>query len=70
MLERDQNFPEFEEILSEVDRIREISAAASELKAQGKAPKSASAIKQLERKQPTVSRKELAEVKHARVLSA
>jgi uncharacterized protein (UPF0276 family) len=72
MLERDQNFPEFEEILSEVDHIREISQAATKVKQAGAAPKAASHVKPLERerKLPVSGRKELAEVKHARVLSA
>lgn len=70
MLERDQNFPEFDEILAEVDRIRKISDEACELRKAGVPPKAASALKQFERKQSTISRKELAEVKHARVLSA
>ena len=70
MLERDQNFPDFHEILEEVDRIRQISEAAAEVKRLGTAPKAASELKQFERRKTTISRKELAEVKHARVLSA
>jgi len=70
MLERDQNFPEFEEILEEVDRIRKIKDSAAEVKAAGKAPKAARDIRNFERKPSTRSNKELVEVKHARVLSA
>lgn len=70
MLERDQNFPEFEEILLEVDRIRAISDAAAQVRNSGMPPKAASALKHFERKSAPAGRKDLAEVKHARVLSA
>lgn len=72
MLERDQNFPEFEDILLEVDRIRQISDAAAKVKQAGIAPRAASVVKSIERERRTsaIGRKELAEVKHARVLSA
>lgn len=70
MLERDQNFPEFEEILLEVDRIRAISDAAAQVRHSGMPPRAASAIKQFERKAAPAGREDLAEVKHARVLSA
>lgn len=72
MLERDQNFPEFEEILAEVDKIRQISQAAAQVRQAGSAPRAASAIKHFERERKTssIDRKELTEVKHARVLSA
>lgn len=70
MLERDQNFPEFEEILAEVDRIRKISDAASEVRRSGSAPRAASTLKHYERKAAPLGRKDSAEVKHARVLSA
>jgi len=70
MLERDQNFPEFAEILSEVDRIRSINESAGEVRCSGRAPRKASSIKNLERKPTSAGHKDLAEVKHARVLSA
>ncbi|HNB21595.1 MAG TPA: DUF692 domain-containing protein [Candidatus Melainabacteria bacterium] len=70
MLERDQNFPEFDEILSEVDRIRAVSDAASELRLSGSAPRAASPVKHFDRKSKAPGNKDLAEVKHARVLSA
>lgn len=73
MLERDQNFPEFEEILEELDKIREISEQATALKKTGAAPRAASQMREFERKlsaKSGLSRKDLAEVKHARVLSA
>lgn len=72
MLERDQNFPEFEEILTEVDRIRQIDNAASSVRAAGTAPKAAAPLKLLDKKlQVSAGKgKDLEEVKHARVLSA
>lgn len=72
MLERDQNFPEFAEILTEVDRIRQIDNAASSVRAAGIAPKAAAPIKLLDRKLQVSAEKgkDLEEVKHARVLSA
>lgn len=70
MLERDQNFPEFEEILMEVDRIRAISDAAAQVRRSGMPPKAASAPKHFDRKAAPAGHKDLAEVKHARVLSA
>lgn len=72
MLERDQNFPQFEEILQELDKIRQISQAAAQLKQAGAVPRAASAAKtfELDKKTSAIGRKELAEVKHARVLSA
>ncbi len=70
MLERDQNFPEFDEILAEVDRIRQISDAAAQVRRAGSAPRAASTSLPLERKRAGIAGKDLAEVKHARVLSA
>ncbi|MCC7532129.1 MAG: DUF692 domain-containing protein [Candidatus Melainabacteria bacterium] len=72
MLERDQNFPEFEEILSEVDHIRKISQAATRVKQTGALPTAACHVNPQERKRefPDTGRKELTEVKHARVFSA
>lgn len=73
MLERDQNFPEFEEILSEIDRIRAISEQSREVRQSGAMPRAASLMRDFERQlnaRSGLSRKDLAEVKHARVLSA
>lgn len=73
MLERDQNFPEFEEILKELDKIRAISEQSTALKKTGAAPRAASQMRDFGRKlsaKSGLSRKDLAEVKHARVLSA
>lgn len=70
MLERDQNFPEFTEILQEVDRIRSISESAGKVRSSGLSPRKASTIKHLEKTSTSAGHKDLAEVKHARVLSA